>query len=132
MRSLIKRLLAGTTATSFALAPMPGRANPLGGQVVGGTATIQGQGTGAVTVNQSSNRAIIDWRTFNIAPNETTQFVQPGTASVTLNRVTGGLGLSTIDGTIKANGGIYIVNPDGILFGPTAKVNVGSFLGTTA
>jgi filamentous hemagglutinin family protein len=126
-----RALLGGTTAVSLALAPVASRANPLGGQVTAGTATIQGQGTSAVTVDQSTSRAIIDWRSFDIAPGETTQFVQPGPNAVTLNRVTGGLGVSQINGMIKANGDVYVVNPDGILFGPSANVNVGGFLATT-
>jgi filamentous hemagglutinin family protein len=131
MQSLFKRFIASTAATSIAVAPMQGRANPLGGQVTAGSASIQGQGTSSVIVNQSSNRAIVDWRSFNLAPTDTTQFVQPNSSAVILNRVTGGLGASQIDGTIKANGGVFIVNPDGILFGSTSKVNVGSFLATT-
>jgi trimeric autotransporter adhesin len=47
-------------------------AGPNGGTVVGGSATIQGAGTSSVTINQSSQNAIINWQTFNIGKNETT------------------------------------------------------------
>jgi filamentous hemagglutinin family protein len=131
MSALLRRLINSVSVSAIVFAPIAARANPLNGQVVGGAATITGQGTSRVTVDQTTNRAIINWGSFNVAPNETTQFVQPGASSVTLNRVSGAAGASQIDGMIKANGGVYVVNPDGILFGPSARVNVGSFLGTT-
>src|SRR5262249_1790355 len=104
---------------------------PAGGTVVGGTATIQGQGGPAVTVNQSRGSAIINWDTFNIGVNESVRFNQPGTSSVVLNRVTGGLGPSEILGTLTANGRVFVINRDGILFGPSAVVNTAGFLATT-
>src|SRR6267378_998945 len=82
--------------SALLLMPPGAFANPLGGQVQGGSATIQGQGTSTVTVTQSSNNAIINWNTFNIATGELTQFLQPNAGSVALNRVTGGLGPSQI------------------------------------
>src|ERR1700750_1903734 len=82
-------LLTSSTAL-FALAPAAGVAGPDGATVVGGSATVSGAGTGSVTVNQNSNRAIVNWNTFNIGTGETTTFVQPSTSSVILNRVTGG------------------------------------------
>ncbi len=106
-------------------------ANPLGSQVVGGSANVQGQGTANVTVNQSTNNAIINWQSFNIGTGERTNFVQPSAGSVTLNRVTGVPNPSVIDGTLTANGRIFLVNPDGILFGAGAVINTGGFLATT-
>src|SRR5262245_50398005 len=107
-------------------------AGPEGGSVVGGGATISGQGSGNVTINQSTPRAIINWNTFNIGAGETTQFNQPNSSSVTLNRVTGGLGPSQIDGTLTANGRVFLVNRDGVLFGGGAVVNTAGFLATTS
>src|ERR1700677_4381668 len=131
MAALPARLVSFVSAFALALAPVAVSANPLNGQVVGGAASIAGQGTPHVVVDQTTNRAIVNWGSFNIAPNETTQFVQPNASSVILNRVTGGLGASQIDGMIKANGGVYGVNPDGILIGRSGQINVGSFLATT-
>ena len=71
-----------------AAAPQGACANPLGGQVAGGQATIQGQGTATVTVTQGSQNAIINWNTFNIGAGETTQFIQPNAGAVALNRRT--------------------------------------------
>jgi filamentous hemagglutinin family protein len=106
-------------------------AGPNGGTVVGGSATIQGQGTSSVTINQSSQNAIINWATFNLAKGDTTTFNQPNSAAVALNRVIGGLGPSFIDGTLTANGHVFIVNGDGILFGANASINTAGFLATT-
>lgn len=131
MSTMFRRFVYGSTALATALVPIAAQANPLDGRVVAGAATINGTGTSSVTVDQSSAKAIIDWRSFNIAPGESTRFNQPDASSVTLNRVDGGLGASTINGIISANGGVYIVNPNGILFGPSSQVNVGSFLATT-
>ena len=120
-----------TTAALIALGAAPAAAGPLGGTVVGGAATIQGQGGPAVIVNQSSNSAIINWNTFNIGVNESVRFNQPSSSSVVLNRVTGGLGPSEIMGTLTANGRVFVINRDGILFGPAAVVNTAGFLATT-
>src|SRR6266511_904328 len=120
-----------TTAALVAVGAAPAAGGPEGGTVVGGAATIQGQGGPAVTVNQSSNSAIINWNTFNIGVRERVQFNQPGSSSVVLNRVTGGLGPSEILGTLTANGRVFLINRDGILFGPSAVVNTASFLAST-
>jgi filamentous hemagglutinin family protein len=110
---------------------MPAAANPLGAQVVGGSATVQGQGTPTVTITQQSNSAIINWNTFNIGAGEKTKIIMPSSSSVQLDRVTGGLGPSQIFGTLSSNGRVFLVNPDGILFGPGAVVDTAGFLATT-
>src|SRR5438105_3061185 len=120
-----------TTAALIALTARPAAAGPEGGTVVGGAATIQGQGGPAVVVNQSSNSAIINWHTFNIGARESVRFNQPGSSSVVLNRATGGLGPSEILGTLTANGRVFLINRDGILFGPSSVVNTAGFLATT-
>ena len=99
--------------------------------MVGGSATIQGAGTPAVIVNQASSSAVINWNTFNIRANESVRFNQPSSSSVVLNRVTGGQGPSEIMGTLTANGRVFLINRDGILFGPGSVVNTAGFLATT-
>ena len=106
-------------------------AGPNGATVVGGAATVQGQGTASVVVNQTTQNAIINWQTFNIGAGESTKITMPGASSVELDRVTGGLGPSQILGSLFSNGQVFLVNPDGILFGQGAKVNVGGLLATT-
>ena len=121
----------GLLCSALMLGPTSILANPLGGQVVGGQATISGQGTATVTITQTTQNAIINFNTFNIATGEVTQFIQPNSTSVALNRVIGGLGPSTIDGTLTANGRIFLVNPNGVLIGAGGVINTGSFLATT-
>src|ERR1700754_1326771 len=126
---LRKLLLATTPLLAFGLTQAT--AGPEGASVVGGAATIQGQGGPAVIVNQSTNSAIINWNTFNIGVNESVRFNQPNSSSVALNRVVGGLGPSEIMGSLTANGRVFIINRDGILFGPGSVVNTAGFLATT-
>ena len=73
---------------------------------------------------QASDKAIINWESFSIAPGEITQFAQPGAGSIALNRVTGG-DVSAWMGTLTANGGVILVNPNGILVGGGGVVDVG-------
>ena len=122
-------VLTATALLPFAVASA--FAGPNGAHVVGGAATVQGQGTGNVVVNQSSQNAIINWQTFNIGSGETTKILMPNSSSTQLDRVTGGQGPSQILGTLYSNGKIFLVNPDGILFGMGASINVGSLLATT-
>lgn len=128
--------LKATTAltSAFGLAMVIGgsaRANPVGGQVVAGEATISAPDAKTVQIDQSSPKAIVHWQSFNIDAGETTRFVQPDASAWTLNRVTGDVAPSVILGTIEANGNIAIINPDGILFGQGARVDVGGLVATT-
>ena len=103
--------------------------NPTGGQVASGSATITTI-PGTVTINQASNIAIINWQSFSIASGEATRFVQPSAASAALNRVLGGQ-TSVINGTLTANGQVYLINGNGIVVGPGGVVNTNSFLAST-
>jgi filamentous hemagglutinin family protein len=107
------------------------RALPAGGQVSAGAATIQqAPGQPSLTVNQSSQNAAINWQSFSIGANEAVQFNQPNANSITLNRVTG-QDPSQILGKLTANGQIFLLNPNGILFGQGAQVNVGGIVAST-
>ena len=125
-----KRLLAATALMQLCIGSAA--AGPNGATVVGGAATVQGQGTATVTVTQQSNSAIINWNTFNIGAGETTRIIQPSSSSVELDRVTGGAGPSAIFGSLFSNGQIFVVNAGGILFGPSAKIDTAGFLATTS
>ncbi|MDX1921766.1 MAG: YDG domain-containing protein [Alphaproteobacteria bacterium] len=109
---------------------IPLRANPQGGVVNAGSATISSNGS-TVHINQHTDRAVIDWRGFDIAPNERTEFQQPSSGSIALNRVNSG-GASHIDGQLSANGNIVIVNQNGVVFGRGAQVDVNSLIATTS
>jgi filamentous hemagglutinin family protein len=102
---------------------------PTGGVVVEGAANIV-PGAGKTTINQSSQNAAINWQSFSIGKSEAVQFVQPNANSVALNRVLGSDG-SSILGSLSANGKVFLVNPNGILFGRGAEVNVGSLVAST-
>jgi filamentous hemagglutinin family protein len=104
-------------------------AGPQGGQLVAGNATIQQSGA-ITTINQSTAKAAIDWNSFSIGKGESVRFKQPTSSSITLNRVTG-LESRQILGNLSANGQVFILNPNGVLFGKDAQVNVGGLVAST-
>ena len=97
-------------------------AQPTGGQVVAGSAAISG-GAGALTVTQTSPRAIIDWQDFSLAAGTSARFLQPDATSATLNRLISGAP-SKLFGTLEANGSLFLINPNGILIGATDRKSV--------
>ena len=106
---------------------------PTGGSVARGTATISQTATAqaaAMTVNQASQRAVINWNTFNIGSNASVNFVQPNAQAVTLNRVNDS-NPSQIFGRISANGQVFLTNANGVYFSRTSSVDVGAFTATT-
>ena len=108
---------------------IPALGNPSGGVVVAGSATIGPSGQ-TLTINQASNAAIINWQQFSIASGELTKFIVPNSVSATLNRVLGG-NPSAIYGTLQSNGIVYLINPNGILVGPSGRIDTAGFLGST-
>jgi filamentous hemagglutinin family protein len=104
---------------------------PTGGVVVGGSATITQSGTSQLTINQTTDRGVIDWRSFSIGQGNRVDFIQPGRTSVTLNRVTGP-DPSVIAGSLTANGQIVLINQAGVMFAGGAQVNVESLIASTA
>ena len=105
---------------------------PAGGRVVAGQAAIGPLDARALTITQGSERAVINWNSFDIAAGNAVRFVQPDAAAAVLNRVVGS-GPSTIDGSLSANGRVFVLNADGVLFGRGAQVDVGAlFAGTQA
>lgn len=111
------------------MTPMPTWANPAGGTVISGGGTIN-QAPGATTITQTTDKTIIKWNSFNIANGELTQFIQPNANAIVLNRIIGGA--SVIDGRVLANGNVWLVNQNGILFGKNASIDVHGLLATTA
>jgi len=101
----------------------PVRANPRGGSVVHGNVNIGAGAGGNLQVRQTSNSAIINWESFSIDAGELTQFRQPNRNAAVLNRVTGG-DPSAIHGALKANGNVFVINPNGILVGPGGTIDV--------
>ncbi len=129
-QAAFRKVLALSTSMAALFAPLvPASAAPTGGNVVAGSAGIQ-YGTTVTNINQSSNRAIINWQSFSIGAGETVNFNQPGFSSVTLNRVTGNE-TSIIAGALNANGQVFIVNSAGVLFSKGSQVNVGGLVAST-
>lgn len=124
-------LRVAAVAMAIGAAPMLAHANPMGGVVAAGTATINNTTPQQMDINQSSNKAIINWDSFDIAPNETTNFHQPSANAAALNRI-GSANPSRILGSLNANGQIMLVNPNGVFFGRDSTVDVGGLLATTA
>jgi filamentous hemagglutinin family protein len=83
-----------------------------------------------LTINQVDARAILHWQQFNIAPNEVTRFVQPSAQSIALNRIFD-TNPSQILGSLQANGSVILLNPNGVLFGPGAQVNVNGLIASS-
>jgi filamentous hemagglutinin family protein len=101
---------------------------PTGGSVSTGSASFNVQGN-VLTVTNSSG-AVINWQDFSIGSGATTNFVQPSTSSVVLNRVVG-QNASTIAGTLSSNGRVFLTNPNGALFTSGAQINTAGFTATT-
>lgn len=120
------RVLAVSLMLSFAPA---GYAAPTGGVVTAGAAGITTTGV-KTTITQTTQNAAINWQSFGIAAGEAVQFAQPNSNSVALNRVLGS-DPSAIFGNLSANGKVFLINPNGVLFGNGSNVNVGGLVAST-
>ncbi|MGQ0812320.1 MAG: two-partner secretion domain-containing protein [Nitrospiraceae bacterium] len=103
--------------------------NPTGISVVNGVVTAAGENTAQLTLQQATQRAIVNFKTFNIAPNEVTSIIQP-VGGWMLGRI-GDVNPSLINGNLNATGGLILLNPNGVLFGPNAQVNVSGLMAST-
>ncbi len=126
-KALVSAAFSLAPALAFALDPAT---VPTGGTVAAGAASISQAGP-RLTVQQQSNRAILNWNTFNIGAGASVNFQQPASTSVVLNRVAGGGGVSEIYGSLTANGQVFLVNPAGTLFARGAQVNVGGLVASS-
>src|SRR6266851_3166543 len=106
-------------------------ANPTGGNVVSGQASINQANPNRTEITQTTDRTAINWQSFSIGANQYTVFFQPSASSVALNRVKGP-DPSLIAGHLQANGNLILVNPNGVLFSAGSQVNVHSIVATTA
>ena len=98
---------------------------PTGGEVVSGQATIATAPN--LTTVTADNNSVLRWGSFDVGVNETVRFVQPGTDARVLNWI-GSLTPSQIDGSLLANGHVYLLNPQGVFFGQTAVIDAGQSL----
>ncbi|HCH25429.1 MAG TPA: hypothetical protein DE179_14155 [Oceanospirillaceae bacterium] len=104
-------------------------AGPSGGEVTAGSGSVSQSGA-ITTINQASDKLSINWQSFDVAAQESVNFVQPSASAVAVNRILSNHG-SQIMGNINANGQVYLINPNGILFGQNAQVNVGALVAST-
>lgn len=104
-------------------------AGPQGAEVTLGNASVV-QAGGSTTITQSSAQLAIDWQSFSVGAGEVVRFVQPSAQSVALNRVLG-TEPSAILGQLSANGQVFLLNPNGVLLGASARVDVGGLVAST-
>ena len=129
----LKTLLRRTSHIGLGLGaftPVLALANPTGGQVVAGQASITTPSANGMVVHQGSQSAIINWQQFNIGSGEYVTFQQPSSSSVVLNRVVGGSPTSIL-GNLNANGQVFLVNTNGVYFGHGASVDAQGFLASS-
>ncbi|MHB8709539.1 MAG: two-partner secretion domain-containing protein, partial [Desulfuromonadales bacterium] len=121
LKALAVSLMMAFGANVFAL--------PVDGVVTAGGASFSSTAN-STTITQSSQNVAINWQSFSIGAGEAVQFIQPNSSSVALNRVLGA-DPSNIFGSLSANGKVFLVNPNGILFGHGSQVNVGGLVAST-
>ena len=125
-RRFSRKVLPVLIASCFACGPV--YANPTGPQVVTGQVSITNNGN-VLTITNSPG-SVINWSSFSISPGELTQFLQQNSSSSVLNRIVG-QDPSQIFGALQSNGKVFLINPNGILFGANSRVNVGGLTAST-
>lgn len=107
------------------------QAMPEQGKVVAGEGEIARPDEKTMVINQKTDRLALDWQKFNIAKDEKVHFDQNSKSAIALNRVVGD-GRSIIDGSLSAKGHVFVINPNGVLFGKNSSVDVGGLVASTA
>ncbi|MDR1728681.1 MAG: filamentous hemagglutinin N-terminal domain-containing protein [Acidobacteriota bacterium] len=126
-----KKLRQKAAAAALMALLAPGQAllaqsGPQGAVVTSGVATVAQSGN-VTNVNQTTERASINWQSFSVKAGEAVNFNQPGASSVTLNRVVGSE-RSVIEGALRADGQVFLLNSNGVLIAKGATVNAGGFV----
>jgi filamentous hemagglutinin family protein len=121
----LKFVIAPSLTLYAALTP----AAPLDGLVVSGVGHIATSGA-TTTIQQATQNLSLSWKSFDVAAHETVNFAQPSSSAIAVNRIADING-SQILGKVNANGQVYLINPNGILFGQDAQVDVGSLVAST-
>ncbi|HQT71372.1 MAG TPA: filamentous hemagglutinin N-terminal domain-containing protein, partial [Thiobacillus sp.] len=134
MRLLTLAVLSACTSTSMAAqnrVAAPVNRLPTGGVVVNpGSASIINQSPNRMVIKQTAQKATFRWDSFDIAQGNSVHFDQPNAAAEAMNFI-GGARPSVIQGTLSANGKVYLVNSNGILFDGTAQVNVNTLIASS-
>lgn len=133
---LLRQASALALCTALAMAASDALAAPQGGVVTrGGTDVSISQGGANTQITTAGNgKYVIDWTSFNVAQGEQVDFhsmgQNPGQGAV-LNRIPASAGVTSIDGAITGNTGVFLFSPGGLLFGPHAVVNLPAFVAST-
>ncbi|WP_157786176.1 filamentous hemagglutinin N-terminal domain-containing protein, partial [Dyella japonica] len=123
-------LALSVLASALAMTGMARAASgPTGGQIIAGSGSIQQSGS-TTTIQQNSPTLQLNWQSFNIGADQTVNFAQPGRSAIAVNRILGNTP-SDIFGHLNANGQVWLINPNGVLFGQSAQVNVGGLVAST-
>ncbi|MGC5700113.1 filamentous hemagglutinin N-terminal domain-containing protein [Pseudomonas sp. NFXW11] len=132
----VRRRRGGATSKGLAgvlglvaLAPALALALPEGATLVSGSASYE-VADDHMVINQHSDKLITHWNEFSVGRDQAVTFNQPGRDAIALNRVTG-FRTSQIHGAINANGQVFLINPNGVVFGQGASVNVGGLVAST-
>jgi filamentous hemagglutinin family protein len=97
------------------------------------TQTTDANGNIVVDIQQTADKAIANWNTFNVGRNTIVQFDQASADWAILNRITDpSMSPSHIEGQIRAPGTVLIVNQNGIVFSGTSQVNVRNLVAAAA
>lgn len=123
----VSRRLAAAAALSAASALA--MAGPSGGTVTAGSGSISQSGN-TTTITQGSQNLSVNWQSFNTTSAEKVNFVQPSASAIAVNRIQD-VNATQFMGQLNANGQVYLINPNGILFGAGAQVNVGGLVAST-
>lgn len=129
LRSAALVLGAALALPGWAQSSVAANALPGGAQVLAGQAQIN-RNAGQMSILQASDKAILQWNSFQIGSQASVRFEQPSASAVALNRVAGGEA-SQILGRLSANGQVWLVNPNGVLFGRGSQVDVGGLVAST-
>lgn len=125
-----KKTLALLVMSALSLGASSVDAMPEGGVVRSGSGSVTQNGK-EMTIRQDSGRLAMDWTGFSVGKDETVRFQQPGKDALALNRVTGNQ-QSVIDGSLLSNGHMLLVNPNGVVIGKNASIDVGGLVASTA
>lgn len=125
-----KKTLALLVMSALSLGASSVDAMPEGGVVRSGSGSVTQNGK-EMTIRQDSGRLAMDWTDFSVGKDETVRFQQPGKDALALNRVTGNQ-QSVIDGSLLSNGHVLLVNPNGVVIGKNASIDVGGLVASTA
>ncbi len=128
----IKKNIFSTILLSIGFLILPNfiYALPKGEEVVVGSAIFDHPDSNTLNIDTSSEKIIINYNSFSIDQQEAVHFNQPSTSSIALNRVVG-VDPSSIMGTLTANGRIFLVNPNGVIFGSNSHVDVAALVAST-